>query len=108
MNLPEFSIDTQYGKISISSGLYDPLALTLDVSAGTLQPTGTGALPVAVSSGSFAVSAASNLSRLAAPSEFIDKLQAELLLGRQLPADVRAKIETFLTTDESEIGRAHV
>lgn len=101
MNLPEFSIDTQYGKISISSGLYDPLALTLDVSAGTLQPTGTGALPVAVSSGSFAVSAASNLSRLAAPSEFIDKLQAELLLGRQLPADVRAKIETFLTTDES-------
>lgn len=100
VNLPEFSLDTPNGKISITSGLYDPIGLSLTVTSGTLQPTASGALAVAVSSGSFAVSAASSLSRLATPADLIDKLQTEILLGRQLPSDVRTKIETFLTTDE--------
>ncbi|MDQ1343806.1 MAG: hypothetical protein QG650_526 [Patescibacteria group bacterium] len=101
VNLPNFDIDTPSGKLSISSGLYDPIGLTLTVNSGTFQPTASGAQAVSVSSGLFELSAASALSRGATPAELLDKLQNELLLGRTLPSDVRTKIETFLTTDES-------
>lgn len=101
VNLPSFDIDTPYGKLSVSSGLYDPIGYALTVYSGSLQPSGSGAQAVAVTGGSFALSVASALSRSATPSELLDRLQNELLLGRQLPTDVRAKIEAFLTTDES-------
>lgn len=101
VKLPEFTIDTSYGKISVESGLYDPVGLSLSISSGSLLPTATGSSAVAVTMGSFAIDPSSTLARLPTVAEFLDKLEDELLLGRPLPFAARTKMETFLTTDES-------
>ncbi len=77
------------------------MARTLSVSAGSFaQSVGSGGT-FAVSNGLFEVDPASVLERGALPSELIDRMEAKLLLGRRLPSDVRTRMETFLTTDES-------
>lgn len=101
VKLPEFSIDTPSGKITVESGLYDPVGLSLSISSGSLLPSGSGAVPVSVTMGSFAIDPTSTLARTPTVAEFLDKLEDELLLGRPLPFVVRSRIETFLTTNES-------
>lgn len=101
VNLPEFSIDTSYGKITVESGVYDPVGNSLSISSGSLTPTASGSSPVSVTMGSFAVDPASNLARLPTVPEFLDKLEDELLLGRSLPFAARSRMETFLTTSET-------
>lgn len=74
--LPNFSLSTASGTLSIRSGVFDPVGLTLAISDGWLQQ-GTGGLQV--SSGSVNFASGSVLLREITTNELLSMLELRLL-----------------------------